>query len=83
MSPRHAWEPSVADQHGSNDLHLTIRQALGWIGRLTSGSVTAGDVESCQPWQKLSPAHAAAFQQAASLDRLMGDALPRTDCRMP
>lgn len=55
----------------SDDSGLLDR-AIDWVALLRSGRATTDDADQLQRWRALSPAHEAAFRQAARLYRNLG-----------
>lgn len=49
-----------------------LDRAIDWVALLRSGRATTEDAEQLQRWRALSPAHEAAFRQAARLYRDLG-----------
>jgi transmembrane sensor len=49
-----------------------LERAIDWVALLRSGRATEGDAERLQRWRAQSPAHEAAFRQAARLYRDLG-----------
>lgn len=52
-----------------------LDEALDWVVRLKTGAPTQADVDALQRWRQQSPAHEAAFRQAARLYRHAGIAV--------
>lgn len=50
------------------------REALAWVHRLVSGEASVAELEDAKRWRRISPAHAAAFAQAAHLWNKLGPA---------
>lgn len=51
------------------------QQARAWVVRLTSGAATQADAEALRRWRAATPENERAFQEAARLWRLAGEAL--------
>ncbi|MFZ5737149.1 MAG: FecR/PupR family sigma factor regulator [Pseudomonadota bacterium] len=62
-------------------LDPSIREALGWILRLTSGDATQGDSERLAVWRASSPERERAYREAVRCWRALAPAL-RDDYRM-
>jgi transmembrane sensor len=54
-----------------SELDPIRREGLDWIIHLTSGTATAADAEAIRRWRARSPAHEAAFVEAARLRRAL------------
>jgi len=59
------------DKAGADSLQ---REALAWVVRLTSGAATQEDADALGAWRRRSPAHDAAFRDAARLWKQTGSA---------
>ncbi|UGV25579.1 DUF4880 domain-containing protein [Rhodopseudomonas boonkerdii] len=71
----------MTETKDDNDL---LDRAIDWVALLRSGRATVGDAERLQRWRALSPAHEAAFRQAARIYRdlgVMGTELERRKVR--
>jgi transmembrane sensor len=56
----------------SGDDNGLLDRAIDWVALLRSGRATVADADELQRWRALSPAHEAAFRQAARLYRDLG-----------
>jgi len=63
----------------TNGLPPSMREALGWVVRLTSGSATRADAHAFEAWRAQDPAHAEAFREAAALRKALRAMSLRTD----
>jgi transmembrane sensor len=59
---------TIANNQGV-ELDPLQREAVAWVGRLTSGKATTADAEALRRWCDQSAAHAAAFAAASRLWR--------------
>jgi transmembrane sensor len=60
------------------EMEPLVREAIGLVVRLTSGEATTADATEIKRWRAQSPAHEAAFRQAARLWKEMGAAVVST-----
>ncbi|MFZ2980899.1 MAG: FecR domain-containing protein, partial [Sphingobium sp.] len=62
--------PSMMKDFSLDDeLDPLLKEALGWVVRLSSGAATEADARAFEAWRAQGPAHAAAFREATAFSK--------------